>query len=322
MVWTEYGPPEGLVLREVPRPRPKGNEVLVRVRATGVAAGDCELRALRFSAGMRILFRLFLGLSRPRNKILGQEFAGDVTETGPRVTRLRVGDPVFGTTGFRFGAYAEYVCVRETSADGALAIKPANLTYGEAATVPTGGLEAWHYLRKAGPLAGRRVLIIGAGGGIGMWATQLAKSLGAEVTGVDAPRKLGLMAQLGADRVVDFTREDCLGTPAVYDVILDVVGRRRTSECLRATRRGGHYLLANPRLGSMVRAWWPSVTKGRRVTVRGGPPRPGELDMLRRLIEDAPLHCVVDRQYPLEELPEAHRYLDSGLAIGRVVVLP
>jgi NADPH:quinone reductase-like Zn-dependent oxidoreductase len=175
IVWTEYGSPEGLQLRVVPKPVPKAGEILIRIRATAVTAGDCELRALRFGLGMRVLVRLIMGPIRPHSKVLGQEFAGEVEALGPGVTRFHVGDPVYGATGFAFGAYAEYVCLRENSPDGAVAIKPSNMTFEEAATIPTGGLEASHFLRKAGNLQGKRVLVNGAGGGIGTLAVQLGK---------------------------------------------------------------------------------------------------------------------------------------------------
>jgi NADPH:quinone reductase-like Zn-dependent oxidoreductase len=320
MVWTEYGPPEGLRIREVPRPIPKDTELLLRIRATAVPAGDCELRALRFSIGLRILVRFLMGPIRPWDKVLGQEFAGDGEAAGARVTRVHVGDSVYGTTGFGFGAYAEYVCLPEHSPDGAWAVKPANLTYEEAATVPTGGPEALHFLRTAGPLAGRSVLIIGAGGGIGIWAVQLAKSSGAEVTGVDTTQKLEWIGRLGADRVIDYTREEDLGAAHAYDVTLDVVGRSRFSECLRAIRGGGSYLLANPSWWPRGRGPWASRTSGRSVVVRGGPPTTEELDYLRGLLESGQILCAVDRRYSLEQLREAHRYVDAGLAVGAVAI--
>ena len=304
----------------MPKPVPKAGELLIRIRATAVAAGDCELRALRFGIGLRVLVRLLMGLTRPRRKILGQEFAGDVEAVGRGCARFRVGDPIYGTTGFGFGAYAEYLCVREESGDGAVAIKPSGITYEEAATIPTGGMEALHFLRKAGTLRGRRVLIIGAGGGIGTLALQIAKHFGAEVTGVDTRRKLDLVRGLGADRVVDFNEEDYTKTSDEYDVILDVVGRSRLQSSMAALRRGGCYLLANPRLSAVIRSLWTSARSGKKLIVRGSAPRTGDLDFLRGLIESGRMRAVIDRRYRLEELPDAHRYVDSGLAIGRVVI--
>ncbi|MFI5418917.1 MAG: NAD(P)-dependent alcohol dehydrogenase [Candidatus Lutacidiplasmatales archaeon] len=294
MVWTAYGAPEVLHLEDVPKPVPNSDELLIRVRAAGVAAGDCELRALRFGLGMRVLVRLLMGPLRPRRKVLGQQFAGDVEAVGRKVTRFRVGDPVYGTTGFGFGAYAEYLCLREGFRDGAVATKPADMTYEEAATIPTGGLEALHFLRKAGTLQGRRVLVNGAGGGIGTLAVQLAKSLGADVTGVETTRKLELVTRLGADRVIDFTKEDFTKRSETYDTIFDAVGRSPLSAGLGALRRGGFYLLANPRISSMIRAPWVSSRSGKRVVVRGSPPRTEDLDLLRGLIEAGKLHSSID----------------------------
>jgi NADPH:quinone reductase-like Zn-dependent oxidoreductase len=320
IVWVEYGPPEGLRLREVAQPVPKPEEVRIRLRASGVAAGDCELRALRFSFGLRLLVRLMMGPIRPRDKILGQEFAGEVEAVGSRVSRLRVGDAVYGTTGFRFGAYAEYLCVRDRSRDGAVALKPANMTFEQAATVPTGGLEAWHFLRQAGSLRDRTVLIVGAGGGIGLPAIQIAKALGAHVTGVDTTARLEVMRGAGADRVIDFTQENFSRSPEPYDVVFDVVGRGRFADGLRAVRRGGVYLLANPSLRAILRGPWATATGRTRVVVRGAPPRVEELEYLRGLIEAGQLRAIIDRTYPLERVVEAHRYIDAGLARGRVVL--
>jgi NADPH:quinone reductase-like Zn-dependent oxidoreductase len=304
----------------VAKPAPKADEVLIGVRATSVTAGDCELRALRFSLGLRLLVRILMGLTRPRNKILGQEFAGDVEGVGSHVTRFQVGDRVYGTTGFRFGAYAEYLGLREASRDGAVSILPANVSYEEAATVPTGGLDALHFLRKAGNLRGRSVLIIGAGGGIGTVAVQLAKYFGSEVTGVDATGKMELLRSLGADHVVDYTREEVPTPGELYDVVFDVVGQSRFSECLNALRDGGRYLLANPSLGSMLRRPWANATSGKNVISRAPRPRPEDLDFLTGLIEAGRVRSIIDRRYPLEQVPEAHRYMDAGLARGSVVI--
>jgi len=320
VVWTQYGPPEGLRLEEVPKPVPQAKELLIRVRAVAVAAGDCELRALRFGLGMRLLVRLLMGPIRPRRKVLGQEFSGEIEAVGAGVTRYRVGDAVYGTTGFRFGAYAEYLCVREEADDGAVAIKPANMTHEEAATLPTGGMEALHFLEKAGPLLGRRVLVNGAGGGIGSLAVQLAKVQGADVTGVDTTRRIALVRRLGATTAIDYTEQDFAKDAATYDVIFDVVGRWRLARSLRALRPGGVYLAANPRLAALMGAPWSRAWSGKRVVVRGSHPRSADLDRLRTLIEAGALHASIDRTFPLEQLPEAHRFVDGGLASGRVVI--
>ncbi|MFI5415556.1 MAG: NAD(P)-dependent alcohol dehydrogenase, partial [Candidatus Lutacidiplasmatales archaeon] len=320
IVWTEYGPPEGLHLEEVPTPSPREDEVRIRIHATTVAAGDCELRALRFSLGLRILVRLLMGITKPRPKILGQEFAGTVESVGSRARRFRVGDAVFGTTGFAFGAYAEYLCLPEDSRGRALALMPSNMTYEEAAAVPTGGLEAWHFLRRAGPLRGRRVLINGAGGGIGMFAVQLAKEFGAEVTAVDGAGKLEALRANGADHVIDYAREDFTQRGQTYDVIFDIAGSSSISGSMGALTDHGCYLLGNPGVGARLRGVWSSRKRGRRV-IAGASRQPTEdLVFLRQLIETGRLRATIDRRFPLAQVPEAHRYVDTGAVGGKVVV--
>lgn len=319
-VWTRYGPPEGLRLEEVAKPSPKSGELLIKIHATTVTAGDCELRGLRFSLGLRLLVRLIVGLSRPRRKILGQELAGEVEAIGKDVTRFRPGDQVFGTTGFRFGAYAEYICLPEKSQGGAVAIKPTNTTYEEAAAAPTGGLEALHFLRKAGDLGGRQVLIVGAGGGIGTFAVQLAKYFGAVVTGVDSTGKLPMLRSIGADRVIDYTREDFTKRGESYDVIFDVIGRSVFSDSLAALRKDGRYLLGNPRLSTVLRGRWSSA-KGSKKVISGAAKQTSEdLGVLRQLLEAGTIRSVLDRRFPLERIPEAHRYVESGQVQGKVVI--
>jgi NADPH:quinone reductase-like Zn-dependent oxidoreductase len=321
IVWTKYGAPDGLAAAEVAPPTAGPGDLLIRVRATAVTAGDCELRALRLSWGFRVLVRLLMGPLRPRRKVLGQEFAGDIEAVGDGVTRFRVGDPVFGTTGFRFGAYAEYLVIPERAADGVVAIKPDNLTYCQAATVPTGGLEALRLLRRAGGLAGASVLVIGAGGGIGINAVQLAVARGAHVTGVETTTRLELVRSLGAEHVIDFTREDATSGGPRFDVIFDAVGAGSLRSLLPALRPGGTYVSANPRGWTRIEGALRRRGSGQRVVVSAAPPTREDLDALRTLIEAGSLRAVVDRQYPLDDLPEAHRYIDAGRAQGRVAIL-
>ena len=320
IVWTRYGPPEGLQLQEVAKPTPKNGELLIKIHATTVAAGDCELRSLKFSIGFRLLVRILMGLTKPRRKVLGQELAGEVEAVGEDVTLFEKGDQVFGTTGFGFGAYAEYICLPEKSSGAAVAIKPANMTYEEAAAVPTGGLEALHFLRKAGSLNGRRVLINGAGGGIGTFAVQLAKYFGAEVTGVDSTGKLDMLRSIGADRAIDYTQEDVIKKGETYDVIFDVVGKSPFADCVAALSEDGRYLLANPRLSTMVRGLWTSARGGKKVIFRAASQKTEDLVFLRQLIEAGRVRSVIDRRFPLERIPEAHRFVETGLARGKVVI--
>jgi NADPH:quinone reductase-like Zn-dependent oxidoreductase len=320
IVWTQYGPPEVLQLRDVATPTPKNDELLIRIRATTVSAGDCELRGLKFSAASRLLLRTIFGFTRPRGKVLGQELAGDVEAVGGGVRRFSKGDQVFGTTGFGFGAYAEYICLPEHARGRAVATKPANMTYEEAATVPTGGLEALYFLRRAGDLSGKRVLINGAGGGIGICAVQLAKYFGAEVTAVDIGGKLDLLHSIGADQVIDYTREDFTKGGEIYDVIFDVVGKSSFHDSMRSLRNDGCYLLANPRPSAKVRRLWTSSRRGRKLIL--GTSRQGTEDLvhLRQLTEAGYVRAVIDRSYPLKEMVAAHRYFESGSARGRIVI--
>lgn len=320
VVWTRYGPPEGLELADVPKPVPKEHELLIRVHATTVAAGDSELRRLRFSLGLQVVVRLVMGVTRPRRQVLGQELAGVVESVGRGVTRFRPGDRVFGTTGFGFGAYAEYICLPERVAGRALAAIPTNVSFVDAAAVPTGGLEALHFLRSAGNLRGRAVVINGAGGGIGTMAIQIAKRSGAEVTAVDRASKFERIRSLGADRVVDYMREDFTESGETYDLILDVAGTSRFSRCLRILRSGGSYCVANPRFTTVLRGLRRRRAGGRTVLVRAGRQPTEDLEQLAGMMAVGHLRAVIDRQYPLDQIREAHRYVDSGLVQGKVAV--
>ena len=234
IVWTKYGPPEVLQLQDLEKPAPTADEVLVKIRATSVTAGDCEVRNLEFPLYLSLLMRLFVGIRKPeRVAIIGQELSGEIESIGENVKHFKVGDQVFGSSGFSRGTYAEYVCLPEESDEGVLAPKPANMSFEEAATVTTGGLEALHFLRKGNIQPGQRVLINGAGGSIGTYGVQLAKHLGARVTAVDSGEKLNMLQALGADDVIDYTREDFTQNGQTYDVIFDVVGKSPFSRSLR-----------------------------------------------------------------------------------------
>ena len=321
IVWTAYGPPEVLQLQEIEKPIPKDNEVLIRIRATSVTAGDCEGRSLSFPFWLLIPMRLYKGIRKPRGTaILGQELAGDVEAVGKDVTRFKAGDAVFGTTGFGFGAYAQYLCLPEMSEAGVLAIKPTNMTYEEAAAVPTGGLEALHFLRKGSIQNGETVLINGAGGGIGTAAVQLAKYFGAQVTAVDSTGKLDMLRALGADHVIDYAQEDFSKGGETYDVILDVVGKDSFARCIKALKPNGRYLMANPRLRSIVRGMWISRSSSKKVIADFAGRKLEDLLHLKELIEAGKLKTVIDRHYPLEQTVEAHRYVETGQKKGNVVI--
>jgi len=290
--------------------------VLIRVHATTVTTGDCGLRSLRFPLMSQPILRLGFGFRGPRKKILGQELAGEIESVGNNVKLFGRGDEVCAWTGFHLGGYAEYTCLREGAV---LAIKPVNMTYDEAATLGVGGVEALRLLRKGNLRSGEKVLINGAGGTIGTFAVQIAKSYGAEVTGVESAGKLDTLRSIGADHVIDYTQEDFTRNGRMYDVIFDVIGKSPFSRCIRSLKRNGRYLLGNPRLSHMVRGGWVSRRTSRRV-VFGGTGRAEDLVMLKELVEAGKIRSVVDRRYPLEQMAEAHRYVETGAKKGNVVI--
>ena len=263
------------------------------------------------------LVRIGFGFRGPRKRILGQELAGEVESVGKDVTRFKQGDHVFAFTGFHLGAYAEYDCLPEK---GLIASKPSNMTYEEAAAVPVGGLHAVHLLKKAAIRSGQKVLIVGAGGSIGTFAVQIAKAFGAgEVTGVDSTGKLDAVRSIGTDNVVDYTKDDFTKSGDTYDVIFDTIGKSRFSESIGCINEGGVYLLGNPGLSQQVRRLWASKV-GKKIV--GGAVSYGTEDLvhLKELIEAGKLRSVIDRRYSLEQMAEAHRYVDTGQKTGNVVV--
>ncbi|MHA2004873.1 MAG: NAD(P)-dependent alcohol dehydrogenase [Candidatus Thorarchaeota archaeon] len=318
IVWTKYGPPEVLQLREVPKPTPKSNELLIKNHAITVIAGDCELRGFNFSYSFqkKLLMRAWVGLRKPRKKILGQELAGVVEEIGEDVTLFKEGDQVFAATGSGMAAYAEYTCVSEK---GLVAIKPDNMSYEEASTIPIGGLEALHFMRKANLRSGQNILINGAGGSIGIIAIQLAKYWKAEVTAVDIARKFDMMRSLGADHVIDYTQENFTESGKKYDVIFDIVGKAPFSGCMKSLSDDGIYLLGN---GWLSRSDKKSAEKSnKRAEGYTSDYQSKHLIHLKELIEAETIRTFIERTYPLEEMAEAHRYVETGQKIGNVVII-
>ena len=321
VLWTKYGPPDVLQLREVEKPTPKDNDVLTRVRATTVSAGDCQIRGLNVPILFQIPIRLFIGLARPKRiTILGQELAGEIEAVGKDVTRFRQGDQVFAWTAFRLGAYAEYVCLSEI---GVLAKKPSNMTFEEAATLPIGGLEAVYFMRRGNIQSGQKVLINGASGSIGTFAIQIAKHFGAEVTGVGSTGKLDFIRSLGADHVIDYSREDFTRNGQTYDVIFDVIGKSPFSRSMRALTPNGRYLISNPRLSQTVLRRWASRRSSKQVISwadRSASEIRDDLDFLKELIEAGKIKAIIDRCYPLEQMAEAHHYVERGHKKGNIVI--
>ena len=321
IVTTKYGPPDVLQLQEVEKPTPKEDEVLIRIRATTVTAGDCELRSLNVPLGMQLMMRAGFGFRRPRFKIPGTELAGEIEALGVDVTEFKVGDQVFGSAGTSFGANAEYICLPEKPAEmeGGVAIKPANMTYEEAATVPFGGRDSLHFLKLGNIQNGQKILINGAGGSIGTFGVQLAKYYGAEVTAVDSAGKLDMLRSIGADHVVDYTREDFTKNGEVYDVIFDVIGVISFSRSAKSIKENGTYLLANP-ASQLVQGLWTRIRSNRKVIMQTSSGSMKDLIFLRELVEEGKLKTVIDKTYPLEQIVEAHRYVEKGGKLGNVVI--
>jgi NADPH:quinone reductase-like Zn-dependent oxidoreductase len=320
-IWTNYGPPDVLQLRDVDKPNPKDNEVLIKIYATTASTADCELRSFKAFNVFWLPLRIYFGLVRPtRITILGQELAGEIEAVGKDVARFKTGDQVFAWTGFRLKANAEYTCLPES---GALTTKPSNITFEEAATLPIGGLEAVHFLRKNVIRNGQKVLINGAGGSIGTFAIQLARYFGADVTGVDSAEKLDMLRALGADHVIDYTKEDFTQNGEMYDVIFDVVGKSSFSRSMRSLKHNGRYLLGNPGLAQRFRAGLTSRSGDKKVipyTSRTASEIIEDLNFLKELIEAGKIKPVIDRVYPLEQIVEAHRYVEAGHKKGNVAI--
>ena len=323
IIWTKYGSPDGLQLREIPIPTPRDNEVLIKVHAVNVSTPDTEIRRLQLPLLFAIPLRIYLGLIKPtRITILGAEFAGEVAAIGKDVTQYQPGDQVFGYTGLSMGTYAEYMCLSEKPSGLASVIgkKPTNMTYEEAAAVPFGGLEALHSLNKINIQSGQKVLIVGAGGSIGTCSVQLAKHYGAEVTGVDKPGKLEMLRSIGADFVIDYTKEDFTKSGKTYDVIMDTISKSPFSGSLRSLNENGTYLNASPGLLAGIQSRWNSKNSNKRVIPWEAGYTTKNLLTLKEMIEAGILKAVIDRRYPLEQMVEAHKYVDSGQKKGNVVV--
>ena len=316
IVYTEYGPPDVLQLLGVEKPVPGDDEVLIRVHAATVTAGDCEVRSFTFAAWLWLPLRIMMGVIKPKRQVLGQEIAGVIGAIGKDVTEFGVGDRVFATC-IQFGAYAEYLCLPSS---GPIAIKPVNMSYEEAATIPTGAYNALHFLKRAAIQSGEKILINGAGGGIGVIAVQLARYLGAHVTAVDSAEKLDMLHEIGADRVIDYTQEDFTRNGETYDVIFDIHGKSPFTRCVQSLSENGRYILGNPRLLPILRGLWTSWTSSKKVIFAFAGVTAEVLDYVRQLIEAGEIRSVIDKRYPLEQIAEAHHYVETGQKAGHVVI--
>jgi len=326
IVCMEYGTPNVLQLKEVFKPTPKDNEVLIRVHATSVNFGD--LMARNFKAvsarkfNMPVFFwlpaKISFGLRKPNISILGSELAGEIEAVGENVKRFKKGDQVFGYPGMSFGAYAEYLCMPE---DGCLAIKPVNMTYEEAAVVPYGAIMALNLLRKVNIQPGQKVLINGASGGIGSAAVQIAKHWGADVTGVCSAARLEFVKSLGADKVIDYAKEDFTQNGETYDLIFDVLGKGSFSTVKHSLKPNGILLFASFKMKQLIQMLWTSKTGGKKVICAIAPGSVEDLHSVKELIEAGKIKAIIDRCYPLEQTAEAHRYVEQGHKKGNVVII-
>jgi NADPH:quinone reductase-like Zn-dependent oxidoreductase len=325
VVFTEYGSPDVLRLGEVPAPVPKDNEIRVRVYATPVSFGDVMARnfknvtprAFSMPLPLWLLTRIAFGVRRPNKQVLGSEFAGKVEAVGKAVRRFRVGDAVFGYRAMNFGANAEYLCMPE---DGLVAPKPASMTYQEAAALSYGALTALNLLRQGGVQQGERVLINGASGAIGSYAVQLAKYFGAHVTGVCSTAGVEVVKALGADRVIDYTREDFTTDSETYDLVFDVLGKSSFSRVRHVLKPDGRYLLASFKMRQLGEMVWTSLRGGKRVVCALSSEKPQDLMLIGELAEAGKIKVIIDRCYPLEQAADAHRYVEGGHKRGSVVL--
>ena len=312
IVCMQYGQPEVLQLKEVEKPIPKDNEILIKVFATAVNSGDCRLRKADPWA-----VRLFFGFTKPRHSILGGVFSGEIEAIGKNVSSYKVADQVFGSTGMSFGAYAAYKCLPE---DGTLSLKPKNISHEQAATIPFGGTTALHFLKKANIKPEQKVLIYGASGAVGTAAVQLAKHFGAEVTAVCSTSNIELIKSLGADKVIDYIKEDFTSNGETYDVIFETVNKLSFANSIKSLKKEGIVILGAPGPLGMLQGLWSSIASNRKVISGLISEKAEDIVFLKELIEKGYYKAVVDRSYSLEQMVEAHRYVEQGHKKGNVAI--
>jgi len=311
-VYIQYGQPEVLQVKEVEKPIPMNNEILLRVMATAVNSGDIRLRKADPFA-----VRFIFGLIKPKRNILGSVFSGEVESVGKDVTNFKIGDAVFGHTDMRFGAYAEYKTMPE---NGSLALKPVGIKHAQAAAIPFGGVTAWHFIKKANIQPGQKVLIAGASGAVGSAAVQLAKSLGAEVTAVCSTANIALVKSIGADKVIDYTKEDFTKNGEIYDVIFDTVKTIHVSRSLKSLNENGVMILSAAGMPEMLQGLWISKTSNKKVLTGVISHTAADIIFLKELMEAGKLKPVIDRTYPLEQIAEAHAYAEKGHKKGNIKI--
>lgn len=316
-LYERYGPPEVLELKDVAKPVPNDDEILIKIHATTVTSGDCRVRSLNIPLGFGLLSRLVFGFTRPRQPILGSELAGEVEAVGKNVSQFKAGDQVFAFSGARMGCHAEYKCMPES---GAVALMPPNLTYDEAATLSFGGTTALDFIRRGKLKRGESVLVNGASGSVGAAAVQLALHFGAIVTGVCSTTNISLVNSLGAAHVIDYTQQDFTQNGETYDVIIDTVGTAPYSRCKQSLKDGGRLLLVLASLPAMLPVLWVSLISDKKIVAGPAVERAADLRLLAELTQAGVFKPVIDRRYPFEWMADAHRYVDTGRKKGNVVV--
>jgi NADPH:quinone reductase-like Zn-dependent oxidoreductase len=318
IVYSEYGSPDVLHIEDIEKPVPEDNEIIIRVHAAEATKADCEIRSFHFAViWFWLPFRIAMGLFKPKNNVLGGYFSGVVETVGKDVTKFKSGDEVFGSTQIKFGAYAEYLCLPD---DFTIVPKPHNMSYVEAAAVPLGGLNALHFMTKANIQKGDKVLINGAGGSIGTFALQIAKTMGAEVSVVDSTIKEEVLRSIGADHFFDYTKEDFSKSDQTYDVIFNMVARSSYSKCIKLLKPAGQYLLGNPRVSDMLRSLFTSKFTSQIACFSFAGEKEQELLELKAMIEAGTIKSIIDKVYSAEQAAEAHRRVETEQRLGVVVI--
>ena len=318
IVYTRYGGPDVLRVKDIDKPAPGDDELLIRIHAAEATKADCEMRSFKFAVKWFWLpLRIAAGLIRPKNPVLGGYFAGEIETVGKMVSKFTPGEQIFGCARLRMGAYAEYACLPDSYT---IVPKPDNLTFEESAAVPLGGLNGLHFMRRANIKNGEKVLVNGAGGSIGTFGVQIAKAMGAEVTAVDSPIKEQMLRRIGADHFFDYTREDFTRSGKTYDVIFDMVARSSYSGCIRSLSPGGRYLKGNPRLSDMLRSVLTTRFTSKTAVFAFAGEKEEELLELKEMIESGNIKPVVDKIYPMNQAPEAHRRVETEQRSGIVVI--
>jgi NADPH:quinone reductase-like Zn-dependent oxidoreductase len=317
VTYNQYGPPGVLKYSEVPKPEPKSDEVRIHIKAATVTAGDCEIRRFDIDPSYWLPLRLYMGLFKPRIKILGQEFTGVIDKVGQNVSRFKPGDKVLGGTEMNLGAYAEYLCLPEKHP---IATIPNGVSFEQAATIPTGGLNALYFLRKVKIQPGDTILIHGAGGSIGTYAIQLAKLWKAHVIATELPCKTSFLNELGADQVIDTTKIDFTLSDKPYDIILDVTGRAPLKKCLKLLRTGGSFIQANPGIPFLLRKNWCSMAGNKKIYTGLAAYKSEDMDYLTSLMASGDLSPYIDKKFKLSDMYEAHQYVEEGHKNGHIVI--